>query len=60
VFTSVTGVLTFRVSVASPLAYEPPATATFAVVAVRATSWNVGLADGKFEPVETDSLVPLT
>src|SRR6266702_3919697 len=57
---SVTGTLTFKVSVAAPLAYEPPATATFAVVAVKATSWNTGLAAGKFPPVETDSLVPFT
>ena len=60
VFTSVTGVFTFSVSVGAPLAYEPPATATFAVVAVSATSWNTGLAAGKFDPVETDSLVPFT
>jgi hypothetical protein len=60
VFTSVTGVFTFSVNVAAPLEYEPPATATFAVDSVRATSWNAGLAAGKFEPVVTDSLVPLT
>jgi hypothetical protein len=60
VFTSVTGVFTFSVTVAAPLAYEPPATATFAVEPVSATSWNAGLAAGKFEPVETDSLVPFT
>ena len=60
VFTSVTGVFTFSVTVAAPLAYEPPATATFAVEPVSATSWNAGLAAGKFEPVVTDSLVPFT
>ena len=60
VFTSVTGVFTFRVTVCAPLAYEPPATATFAVEPVSATSWNAGLAAGKFEPVATDSLVPFT
>jgi hypothetical protein len=60
VFTSVTGVFTFSVTVAAPLAYEPPATATFAVDPVSATSWKAGLAAGKFEPVATDSLVPFT
>jgi hypothetical protein len=60
VFTSVTGVFTFSVTVAAPLAYEPPATATFAVEPVSATSWNAGLAAGKLEPVVTDSLVPFT
>ena len=60
VFTSVTGVFVFRVSAEAPLAYEPPATATFAVDAVRATSWNTGFAAGKFDPVATDSLVPFT
>ena len=60
VFTSVTGVFTFSVTVCAPLAYEPPATATFAVEPVSATSWNAGLAAGKFEPVATDSLVPFT
>jgi hypothetical protein len=59
VFTSVTGVFTFSVSVAPPVAYEPPATATFAVEAVSATSWNTGLAAGKFDPVVTGSLTPL-
>ena len=60
VFTSVTGVFVFRVSADAPLAYEPPATATFAVEAVRATSWNTGFVAGKFDPVVTDSLVPFT
>jgi hypothetical protein len=60
VFTSVIGVFTLSVTVAAPLAYEPPATATFAVEPVSATSWNAGLAAGKFDPVETDSLVPFT
>ena len=60
VLTSVTGVFTLSVIVELPLAYEPPATATFAVVAVRAISWNTGLAAGKFDPAETDSLVPFT
>ena len=55
-----TGVFTFSVTVCAPLAYEPPATATFAVEPESATSWNAGLAAGKFEPVETDSLVPFT
>jgi hypothetical protein len=60
VFTSVTGVFTLSVIVAAPLEYEPPATATFAVEPVSATSWNAGLVAGKFEPVATDSLVPFT
>jgi len=60
VFTSVTGTFTFSVSVVAPFAYEPPATATFAVVSVSDTSWNIGVAAGKFAPVSTVSLVPLT
>src|SRR5262249_28427190 len=50
---------TLSVSVAAPLAYEPPATATFAEVDVSDTSWNIGFAAGKFDPVDTSSLVPL-
>lgn len=60
VFTSVTGWFTFRVSVWAPLEYEPPATATFAVVFESETSWNTGFAAGKFDPAATDSLVPFT
>src|ERR1700730_9559623 len=60
VFTSVTGMFTFSVSAAAPVAYEPPTTATFAVEAVSERSWNTGLAAGKFEPVPTDSLAPFT
>jgi hypothetical protein len=60
VFTSVTGRFTFSVRVCAPLEYEPPATATFAVVFVSETSWNTGFAEGKFEPALTDSLVPFT
>ena len=60
VFTSVTGTFTFSVSVDAPLAYDPPATATFAIVSVSETSWNIGVAAGKFAPVITVSLEPLT
>jgi hypothetical protein len=60
VFTSVTDWFTFRVSVASPVAYEPPTTEIFALVAVSERSWKVGLAAGKFAPAVTDSPVPLT
>ena len=51
---------TFSVSVAAPLAYEPPTTETFAVVAVSESSWKTGLAAGKLEPLATDSDVPFT
>jgi hypothetical protein len=60
VFTNVTGLFTFSVIVASPLAYEPPATATFAVEFVSEMSWNTGFAAGKFDPAATNSLVPFT
>jgi hypothetical protein len=60
VFSSVTGVFTFSVSVDAPFAYDPPATETFAVDVVSEMSWNIGFADGKFDPVVTDSLVPFT
>jgi hypothetical protein len=66
VFTSVTGLFTLSVSVAAPLAYEPPTTDTTAVFAVRETSWKSpfavarGFADGKFDPLATDSADPLT
>ena len=59
-FTNVTGVFTFSMIVAAPSAYEPPATATFAVEAVSEMSWNTGLAAGKFDPAATSSLVPFT
>jgi hypothetical protein len=60
VFTSVTGFPTFSVKVGAPLAYEPPATETRAVVVVSDTSWNTGLAAGKAAPVVTLSLAPFT
>jgi hypothetical protein len=60
VFTSVTGLLTFSVSVPAPLAYDPPTTEIFAVVAVRESSWKTGLAAGKLEPLTTDSDEPFT
>jgi hypothetical protein len=40
VFTSVVGVFTLSVRLAWPVAYEPPAIATWAVVAVNDTSWK--------------------
>jgi hypothetical protein len=60
VFTSVSGWFTFRVTVAWPDAYEPPAIETFAVVAVAELSWKIGFDDGKSAPVFTDSSVPFT
>jgi hypothetical protein len=60
VFTSVTDLLTVSVSVADPLAYEPPTTEIFAVVAVSEMSSKTGFAAGKFEPLTTDSEEPLT
>jgi hypothetical protein len=60
VFTSVTALLTLSTSVDEPLAYEPPTTETVAVVADSDMSWNIGLAAGNAEPLDTDSLTPFT
>jgi hypothetical protein len=66
VFTSVTGLFTFRVSVCEPLEYEPPTIATVAVVAVSERSWKspfaaaFGFAVGKVAPLATVSGVLFT
>jgi hypothetical protein len=60
VFISVTGLLTDRVIVAWPVAYEPPAIETFALVAVSEESTKIGFDAGKSAPVVTDSSVPFT
>lgn len=61
VLTRVTAWFTLSVRVDWPVAYEPPAIATCAVVAVSETSWKYGVLEdaGKSEPVVTDSETPL-
>ena len=46
VFISVTGLFSFSVTVAAPVAYEPPAIEIVAVCAVTETRWNSGTTDG--------------
>jgi hypothetical protein len=60
VFISVTGSFTDRVIVAWPVAYEPPAIETFALVSVSEESTKIGFDAGKSAPVVTDSSVPFT
>ena len=59
-FTSVTALPLFRVTVAAPLSYEPPAIPIFAELRVSETSVNTGAPDGKDAPIETLLFKPLT
>ena len=60
VFISVSGLLSFSVTVACPLASEPPAIPTLALVLVTDTSLKVGLEAGNDAPTLTFSAIPLT
>jgi len=67
VFISVTALFSCSVTVAEPLAYEPPTIEIFAECAVTETRWKSGwidgsveLASGKSLPTATEYSVPLT